>query len=240
MSIVEILGVKVNNISHEDALKEVGAFLRGQEIKRISTINPELILEAQKNKKFLDVLNRSHLNVADGAGLNVAFWKNKRMLKSRITGADLIWDVLEMAEQKKLKVFLVANKDGMSCWRRVRRKIRKKHPFLKINGMNLSPRARFSSIKNNEKLMNSHVLFCNFGAPHQEFFIDSVSREGNIRLAMGVGGSFDFISGKIKRAPKWVRKIGLEWLWRLFRQPWRIKRIFRATVIFPVRIMLSK
>ncbi|MDH4330879.1 MAG: WecB/TagA/CpsF family glycosyltransferase [Candidatus Moranbacteria bacterium] len=240
MNAIEVLGVKVNNMPKKDILDQARCFLCGKEMKRIVTVNPEFVLEAQENQDFLEAINKADLNVADGIGINLALWKAGKIPQSRMTGADLIWDVLEIADRKKLRVFLVANRAGMSNWRDVRNEIRKKYPFLKIDGMNLGVRSRFSSIRNNRKLLSSHVLFCNFGAPHQELFINSLNDESNIRLAMGVGGSFDFISGKIRRAPKWMRFVGLEWLWRLFVQPRRIKRILKAVIVFPIKIILNK
>ncbi|MFZ1720550.1 MAG: WecB/TagA/CpsF family glycosyltransferase, partial [Candidatus Moraniibacteriota bacterium] len=81
------------------------------------------------------------------------------------------------------------------------------------------------------------LLFSNFRAPHQEFFIakfkDKVSE---LRIGIGVGGAFDFLTGKRKRAPKWLRAIGLEWLWRVIQQPSRIRRIWNAVIVFPVRV----
>jgi N-acetylglucosaminyldiphosphoundecaprenol N-acetyl-beta-D-mannosaminyltransferase len=85
------------------------------------------------------------------------------------------------------------------------------------------------------------ILFSNFGAPEQDKFIASLKDYDNdLKLAMGVGGSFDFISGKITRAPKWARRIGLEWLWRLMMQPKRIGRIIKSVVIFPIRILINR
>lgn len=240
MSVVEILKVKIDNISKKDALGKIKSFLEKEGVSHVVTVNPELILEAQRNEKFFEILSNAHLSVADGMGVSFAIWKSGKIPQSRICGSDLIWNILELANRKKMKIFLVANKDGLSCWREVRKEIKKKFPFLKIDGMNLGRGSRFSSIKNNEKLINSHVLLCNFGAPHQEFFINSINGKNNIRLAMGVGGSFDFISRKIKRAPSWMRGLGLEWLWRLFVQPRRIKRIFEAVVLFPIRVIINK
>jgi len=81
---------------------------------------------------------------------------------------------------------------------------------------------------------------CNFGAPYQELLLAGLRNQpGTIRVAMGVGGSFDFLTGKVKRAPRWMRAVGLEWLWRLLLQPRRLKRIWNAVVVFPVQVFLK-
>ena len=89
--------------------------------------------------------------------------------------------------------------------------------------------------------MNYEIVFCNFGMGYQEKFLYSLKNAKNakIRLVMGVGGGFDFIMGKVKRAPLILRQIGLEWLWRLIQQPQRIKRIWNAVIIFPIRVILN-
>jgi N-acetylglucosaminyldiphosphoundecaprenol N-acetyl-beta-D-mannosaminyltransferase len=83
------------------------------------------------------------------------------------------------------------------------------------------------------------ILFCNFGAPHQEKFLNSL-KSAKIRLAMGVGGSFDYVTGKLQRAPRAMRIFGLEWLWRLILQPKRWRRIWNAVIVFPIKIILFK
>jgi len=86
------------------------------------------------------------------------------------------------------------------------------------------------------------IVFANFGAPYQEKFLNSLksAKNSKMRLVMGVGGSFDYLTGKIRRAPVFTRKIGLEWLWRLIQQPRRIKRIWNAVIIFPIKIIFQK
>ena len=89
------------------------------------------------------------------------------------------------------------------------------------------------------KTKNYELFLCNFGAPYQEKFINSLKND-ILWVAMGVGGSFDYVTGKTKRAPKIMRIFGLEWLWRLILQPKRIKRIINAVIIFPIKVILNK
>ncbi len=83
------------------------------------------------------------------------------------------------------------------------------------------------------------MVFCNFGAPLQEIFLYHLKDANQIRLAMGVGGSFDYVTGKRKRAPRWVQSIGMEWFWRLLLQPRRFFRTWNATVVFPFRVFFA-
>jgi len=235
-----LLGVRINNLSEKEIFKKVKYFLTGEKFCQIATVNPEFILLAQEDKEFKKILNSCDLNVADGFGIKLAFWKSGKNLKSRIAGIDLMLEILKIASQNNYNIFLAANKNGLSDWKETRAAILAIYPNLKINGADLS----FCEKNNNEasyklQTTNYKILFCNFGAPHQEKFINSIKND-NIKLAMGVGGSFDFITGKIRRAPLWIRNIGLEWLWRLILQPKRFKRAFNSVVIFLWKAMFEK
>jgi N-acetylglucosaminyldiphosphoundecaprenol N-acetyl-beta-D-mannosaminyltransferase len=152
-----------------------------------------------------------------------------------MAGADLIWKIIRLANRNKLTIFLAANKNGLSSWEETRDAIGYLYPDLVIDGENIDPKDKNYHILN----PNNDILFCNFGAPSQEIFIKS-QKNDSIRLAMGVGGSFDFLTKKVRRAPYFWRFLGLEWLWRLILQPKRWRRIWRAVVIFPIKIILSK
>lgn len=234
----KILGVRVDNLSQKEILDKIEGFLNEEKFHQIATINPEFILEAQNNLCFRTVLNKCALNVADGFGIRCAFWRFGKQLKARIAGADLMQEILRLANKKKLTVFLVINKGGLSTFKEIKSAILGTHPNLTVKGNELDKNTISCSL-----ITDRCIMLCNFGAPHQEVFIDS-QKDARIRLAMGVGGSFDFLTGKIKRAPVFMRYIGLEWLWRVFQsQTWefkkkRLKRIWKAVVVFPIKVIL--
>ncbi len=233
---LNLLEVKIDNLSKQEILQKISCFLQDNKMRHIVTTNPEIILQAQKDEMLKNTINNSDLSVADGIGVKFALWRFGKNLKCRFAGIDLMWEILRMANEKKLSVFLVANKKGLSGWQETAETIKKEYPKLRIRGVNIKKRVKDYQLQ----IANSDVLFCNFGAPWQEKFIANLKKRNvGVKLAVGVGGSFDFISGKIKRAPKWMRFLGLEWLWRLFQQPHRLKRIFKAVVIFPIRILVS-
>ena len=249
MNQLKILGVKVDNISKKEIIEKVEDFLKEDRLHQIATVNPEIILKAQEDDVLRNVLNRATLCLADGVGIRFAFWRWGKHLKTRMAGADLMWRILEVANEKKLTVLLVASKMGLSNWEETRDAILKVYPDLKISGVNMDPLSghfdrsiELSGLSFKEGHITYDVLFCNFGAPYQEKFIASLNRWSNWTcLAVGVGGSFDFITDKITRAPKIMRIIGLEWLWRLLKQPrHRIKRIVKATIVFPIKVLFNK
>ncbi len=222
----------MDNLLKSEVIEKIRNFLAEDNFHQIATVNPEFILEAQKNEEFRNILNNCDLNVADGFGLKFAFWRRGEKLKERIAGVDLMWEILKIASERGLRVFLVANKDGLSSWEEMKGAIHRTLPNLKIEGIDLEIDAGYKEIQ------NSHVVFCNFGHPYQEIFLNK-QKNAIIRLAMGVGGSFDFVTGKVRRAPKIMRNLGLEWLFRLVQQPRRIKRIFNAVMVFPVKIIFN-
>ena len=200
---------------------------------QVVTVNPEFILQSRRDDNFRTILNESDLNVADGFGIQLAFWRLGGHLKCRFAGADLMWEVLRKANEKNLSIFLAAKKGGLSSWEKTREEILKVYPGLEISGASFSADAI-----SNTKIV-ADIVFVNFGAPDQEKFIKLIKND-RIKLAMGVGGSFDFVTGKVKRAPKFMRKIGLEWLWRFILEPkYRFKRIFQSVIVFPIKILLN-
>ena len=232
---MDVLGIKVDNFSKDEVLEKIGGFLKDGNFHQIATVNPEFILQAQEDETFKNILNSCDLNIPDGIGLSMAFWKKGTSIKSRIPGADLFEGLLGLANNAGLGVFLAANKDGLSSWEETRDIILKKYTNLKIRGVNLDR----NNINYQPQVDDCSLVFCNFGAPYQEKFLHSLkSREnGKIKIAMGVGGSFDFLTGKLKRAPVFMHFLGLEWLFRLIQQPKRIKRIWKAVIIFPVKVI---
>ncbi len=236
----EILGVRIDNLDRFEILDKIKFFLTEPKFHQIATINPEFILEAQKNLNFRNILNSCDLNVADGVGIKLAFWRFGKNLKCRLAGADLMLEILKIAQTQKLSVFLAVNKNGLSTFEETKEAILKIYPDLTIEGITLEKNVSCFMFH-----VSCPIVFCNFGAPNQELFINSQKCD-MIRLAMGVGGSFDFITKKVRRAPKFMQFIGLEWLWRIFQpQKWkfkkeRLRRIFQAVIFFPIKITINK
>lgn len=252
--IMNILGVRIDNLEKKEILEKIENFLTEEKFHQIATVNPEFIMQAQKDEEYKNILNSCDLNIADGMGIRFAFWRYGEKLKARIAGADLFWEILKMADEKNLSVYLIANSEGLSMWEKTAEAIKGIYPNLKIGGVNISISTVIARSKTTKQSLNNSdeiaallsiarndVIFCSFGAPYQEKFLHSLKNQKNakIRLAMGVGGSFDFATGKLRRAPLWMRKTGLEWLFRLIQQPKRIKKIFNAVIIFPIKIIFK-
>ena len=229
---INILGVQVDNLTRAQALEEVERFLASPSRHYIATPNPEFAVAAQSDEEFKEILNRADLAVPDGAGL--FFAAPLFSLKERISGVDFMEKICRLAEQSGRRVFLLGGKNGAAETAILN--LRKRYPALI---------AAFHEDHENcgEAILKfkPEVLFVALGAPKQEKWIyRNAGRFPSVKVAMGVGGAFDFLSGKIKRAPRLMRKLGLEWLWRLMMEPKRAKRIFNAVIVFPWLVIQSR
>lgn len=230
---MEIFGIPIDTLTREAILAQVKKFLAEPHFHRIATVNPEFLLLAEKNKVFRTTLLDADLRIADGFGIVLAGWLRGKRIE-RFAGADLMAEVLQIANDNKQSVYLAVSRDGLSTYETIKSALLRKHPDVTIDGADTN-----LNIHSPSPQISSAIVFCNFGAPLQEIYLNSLKGQHNIRLAMGVGGSFDYLTGKQKRAPRWLRVIGLEWLWRLIQQPQRIQRIWNAVIVFPFRIIFA-
>jgi len=225
----EILGVPIDNRPQVGLERVIGECLSGGSFVRIATINPEFLVRANRDADFKRNLLSADIRIADGSGIVLAGLLSGFGV-SRYPGADLMKFILTKAERTGVPIFLATGKGGLSSYETVRETVLRSYPDLRVDGADIDPVS--GGIP--EGIRDTAVVLCNFGAPEQEYFVESLrSRPGNIRLAMGVGGSFDYLTRKRRRAPVWMRVLGLEWAFRLAIQPTRAGRIWSAVVLFP-------
>ena len=228
---MKILGVKIDNLTIEEAFQKIEGFLEDGQQRYIVTPNPEFLIKAQQDREFRRILNQADLAVADGIGLIFASWFLGQSLKGRITGVDLMEGICQRAVQKKWLIYLFGAVEGVA--ERTVDNLKEKYPGLQVKV--------WQSDSQQEISPRPIILFVALGAPKQEkWIVQNLEKMSLVKLAVGVGGTFDFISGQVRRAPKFLQRLGLEWLWRLFYQPWRIKRIFNAVVKFPWLILRER
>jgi len=241
---MEVLGVKIDNLTMEQTLRKIEGFLADGRQHYIVTPNPEFLVLAQKDGRFRRILNKADLAVPDGIGLVFASWFLGQPLKRRVAGTDLMEKICQRAAFQGWSIFLLGDReDGLV--EETANQLKKRYPGLRIEGRTFEGRPPRASLKGRPSkgrpFDESAILFLASGAPKQEKWIaQNLAKLPSIKLAMGVGGAFNFISGRVRRAPRFLRIIGLEWLWRLGCQPWRIKRIFRAVIIFPWLVVRSR
>lgn len=231
---INILGINITNLKKEKILEKIEDFLNSDKQYQITTPNPEIILHALKDEEFFYILSKADISIPDGVGLKFSSWTLGKNLH-RTTGADLTRDILKLAEKQGKKVAILNWSGGLSSDEDIRNTLSKKFPKLEFIIDNTS---RDWQNFNLEKIkeFKPDILFVNFGASWQEKFIyHNFKKLPSVKIGIGVGGSFDFLTGKQKRAPRVFRFIGLEWLWRLIKQRWRFKRIYNAVFIFPYK-----
>lgn len=246
-----------------DALKN----RRNEAGKQIATPNPEMLLQAQENPEFKDALNKAWLNIPDGAGILWAstfqeiakrdrgFLRHAKALLSmaslaiyprfcrkifpeRITGVDFMESVCAISREQKIPIFLLGAQVNIA--EKVKEVLEKRYPGINIVGtFSGSPSENdFPAIQALIAETRPEVLFVAYGSPKQELWITRHLHElPSVKIAMGVGGAFDFLAGLRVRAPKWMQKLGIEWIYRLIQEPSRLKRILNATIKFPLKIL---
>lgn len=238
---IEILGVRFDLVGFHQAAGIVCDWLNDKEKRYIVTPNPEFIVAAQKDEKFKQILNNSDLSITDGSGIQIAARFLGMPVPQRITGTDFMQELCEKFAEEQIPIFLLGGRDGVV--KKCAEKLKDDFPDLRIAGTfegmagETGDRETINAINGT----NAQVVFVAYGAPKQERWIArNLPKLSKIKVAMGVGGAFDYISGEISRAPILMRKMGLEWLWRLFKQSKRLGRIFRAVIIFPLLVLKEK
>lgn len=199
-------------------------------LKKLYTLNPEIMMLAHRNQTYKEVLRDASYNVVDGTGLAIALKKAGNLVPSRICGADLIYDLAQICQELK-RPFLILG-GSPEARELAQNNLSKKYPGLEVVGISptrMGPHSFKEDAQITELLKNTRpavVAVC-LGAPRQESWIVQNAKllsDCGVKVASGLGGSVDFVAGTIVRAPLFFRKIGMEWLWRLLREPSRIKR----------------
>ncbi len=224
---IQLFGVKVTTDSKKNILKYIEESLEngGQTVK-IYTPNPEIIMHARSHHEFMDTLNEANIALPDGIGIGIASFLCGKGNIPRISGTDFIFDLLNhLTGVKNSSVKISKNpytlgffggKPGVA--EKVADCLQKKYSGITIS------LATDHILEKDLKEKKIDILFVALGFPKQEEWISENLEKSSVKVAMGVGGAFDFIAGEVHRAPIFIRKVGLEWLFRLTVQPWRIKR----------------
>lgn len=222
ISKVTVLGAEINNLASFEVIDFIKRAIQNQSAQQIITVNPELIYQGTKDENILKLINAADLKTADGAGLLWAAKYLKTPLKERITGIDLMEKLLEVANQTGYKIFLLGS--NQQTVEQAVANIKNKYPNINLVGYNYGYFTNDQEIIDKIKTAKPDILFVGMGAPKQDYWIAQHKNELNVPVSIGVGGSFDVIAGVKKRAPKWIQKIRAEWVYRLIKEPKRIKR----------------
>ncbi len=228
---VKIAGVGLNSSSQKEVLRKIDQRIQAGKRTFITTPNSEFLVFAQKNPWFRQILNQADLAVPDTIGL---VWAGIILGKpvKRFPGVHLMEALCRAAAKSGWTVYLLGARPGVA--QKTLAVLKKRYPGLKGWAEEGPPDPRYSPKTANKEdwvgkinQKKPDLLFVAFGMGKQEKFIADNWSQLRVKLAMGVGGAFDYLSGRVKWAPKWVRKLGFEWIYRLFQEPWRWRRQLR-------------
>ncbi|MBP3231742.1 MAG: WecB/TagA/CpsF family glycosyltransferase [Anaerovibrio sp.] len=236
---VEILGVNVNSLTMAEAVETVKNFIEKGERRLIATANAEMIMRATYDVELKTILNAADLVVPDGAGTVWAAGYLGHPMPERVAGYDLSQELMRLAPSKKYKLYFFGSAPGVADLAKA--KAEKWYPGIDIVG---TRNGYFSaedeqSIIADIKAKKPDILLVALGVPKQEKWLYAHLDELNVPVSIGVGGSFDVMAGVMKRAPLWMQKAKLEWLYRGLKQPSRIGRLM-ALPKFVFKVMGSK
>lgn len=225
----KVQGFNVNLMSFDDVIKALVCAINDEKNLHVVTINPEIIQNAKKNFELKQIINDAEIVTPDGVGVKIAL-KMKGIKQEQVTGVDLSKKMLEIAADEKFKVALVGAKPEIL--ELVVQNLKNKYENIDIVYSHDGYFSDFDPIIKDVINSGAKFLLCAMGSPKQEFFISELKKQAKGIVMIGVGGTFDVLSGKVQLAPEIYRKLGLEWLYRTIKQPERFKRIFPTLPIF--------
>ncbi len=231
-----VLNCRVDLVDEKEAIELVQKSIEEKNNLHIITINPEMIMNAQKNLSFLNIVNSSDLNITDGVGVKMAL-KLQNINQNQIRGVDFSRKLINLASKNSYRIAFLGAKEEII--QKTKENFLKQYPNLNIVYL------RNGYFKNDEEIIKEiidaspQILLVGLGSPKQEEIISKLKNNLTGCTMVGVGGSFDVFSGIVKESPEIYRKLGIEWLYRTIKQPERFKRIFPTLPIFLIKCIIN-
>ena len=241
---VYVLGVRVDRISQQQALDRVEQMIARRRAsgntlacQQVVTVNPEFVMAAQRNKDFRIAINSAALVLADGIGVVWATRYLGRSTPERVTGSDMLPELARLCAASGYRLYLLGAAVGIA--EAAGAHLQELAPGLEIAGTYAGSPApeEEDEIIERVRMAQADILCVAYGAPAQDLWIWRNLARLPVAVAMGVGGAYDFLSGRQRRAPALMRRMGLEWLYRLYREPWRWRRML-ALPRFALEVVL--
>lgn len=250
-----LLGVRIDCVTYVSAIEAIAQFMQQPGCHAVVTVNPEFLLTARSNPRFRATLNAASLAVPDGAGLVLIGRLFGTPLRRRVTGVDVTRHLVARAAEEGWSLFLIGGEKGSAGG--AAQALAQHYPGVRIVGHSPGPslilkgdtlceqsdgRAESTAaLLARMRSLRPDIVLVGFGAPKQEFWMTTyLPSVPSVRVAIGVGGTLDILSGRTPRAPAILRRLGLEWFWRLLLQPKRLRRILRATILFPIAVFFDQ
>lgn len=223
---VELFGVPIANLTGQEALERIAEFVSSRRPHHVVTSDSLMLVRAQRDEEFRQILERADLVTPDGAGVIWAGRMLGQRLREKVSGVDLVERICGIAAERGFSVYLLGGSPGVA--EEAARVLAQRHPGLKVAG---TRHGYFCAGEEGEIVegiaaVRPEVLFVGLGAPRQEKWITANLNRLGVPVCIGVGGSFDVISGRLARAPVWMQRWGLEWLYRVMKEPKRLPKLF--------------
>ena len=236
---IDILDIPVDAITMQEAVAKVGAFIKKGGAHAIYTPNAEIMMQAQRDPQLKDIMIRADMLTADGAGVVLASKLLGRSVPEKVSGVDLVYEILKAYAANGLSCYLFGAKPGVA--QEAADRIKSEYPGLVIGGY----RNGYFTDNEEEEIINDisqaspDLLLVALGAPKQEKWIFSHLDRLNAKVCIGIGGGIDILSGRVQLAPGFFRRNGLEWLYRLYKEPRRARRMLNLPR-FILRVLLAR
>lgn len=228
------LDIPVDPVDNAGALAAARSAVAGERPPLlVIAINPEKVMKAQRDPELRDFIEQAGLRIADGIGIVLASRLRRGHVRSRVTGVDLMLLLVEEAAARGWRVFLLGGRQDVND--DAARELLRRFPRLVVAGRHDGYFRDEDAAQLADAIAGSQsdLLFVALGSPAQERFLRQWGDRTGTKVRMGVGGSFDVLAGKVPRAPAAMRRAGLEWLYRLYREPWRLRRM----LVLPVFLL---
>ena len=237
MTRMKFMNTEVDNLTMDEALERIDEIIREDRAAYVVTPNVDHIVQLERGGEIVDVYKNADLILTDGKPLIwISKWY-KKPIKEKVSGSDLFPRLCDMAAKKGYKMYFLGAAEGVAA--KAAENLRVKYPGLQIVGTYSPPfgfekdEQEMAKIKSMIKESAPHILIVGLGCPKQELFMLHYKDELGVPVSLGLGASIDFEAGNVKRAPKWMADHGLEWLYRLFKEP---KRMFKRYIVDDLKI----
>lgn len=238
---IELLGSNLDVLTMEGTVARVNQIIQARKPVQHVVINANKVNLMQKDERLREIVNSSALINADGASILLAAKMLKLKVPERIAGIDLMDEVLRLADKQRYSVFFFGATEGVVS--EVVAQSRKKYANIRIAGYRDGYFEDYMSeeLADDIRASKADIVFVAFSSPRKEFWIHEQLERMDVPFVMGVGGSFDVIAGKTKRAPRWMQKAGLEWFYRFIQEPVRMfERYIKGNWTFLMHVAKAK
>ncbi|MGC8784445.1 MAG: WecB/TagA/CpsF family glycosyltransferase [Armatimonadota bacterium] len=225
ISAVSLFGVRVHAVSMDEAIQHILRFTREDTPRQVVTADSSMVVTAQRDDHLRDIINRADLVTPDSIGILWACRRRGIQLPERVSGVDIVIRLAQISAQTGLRLYFLGAQPGVA--EEAAQRLQARFPGVRIAGCQHGyfPLEAEPEIVRQVREAQPDVLCVAMGIPKQEKWIDRYRHVLKVPVSIGVGGTFDVLSGRVRRAPLWMQRIGMEWLWRVGHNPRKISKV---------------